>query len=89
MLTNLVLHVQLREMLTLISKQSCVDIGLNDDLFAAGILDSFGIIAFVIQLEEQFHCAIPQDLLIPQNFLSIHAIADNLNRLGVSTIPRS
>ena len=79
------LHAQLRKILADVSRQSCANIGLDDDLFSVGILDSFGIIAFVVTLEKHFHCVIPQDDLIPQNFLSVRAISDTLHRLDVLT----
>lgn len=79
---NSPLHAQLRRILSEVSRRSCTDIGLDDDLFSVGILDSFGTIEFVLVLEKHFHCAIPQDELIPQNLWSIRAISDMLYRLG-------
>lgn len=84
---NSSLCAELRKILSEVSGRPCVDIGLDDDLFAIGVLDSFGTIGFVLALEEHFYCAIPQDELIPQNLWSIRAVSDTLCRLGASTAP--
>ena len=81
---NSALHSQLRKILSDVSRRPCADIGLDDDLFSVGVLDSFGTIEFVTALERHFHCIIPQDELIPQNFWSVRSISDTLCRLDVS-----
>jgi acyl carrier protein len=85
MADNFSRYSEIRKILSTISNQSCEEIGLNSDLFAAGILDSFGIIEFVFTLEKHFHCIISQEDLIPQNFWSVQAISDTLVRLGVTS----
>jgi acyl carrier protein len=76
-------YEEIRNILTQVSGQSCENIGVEDDLFEAGILDSFGIIEFVLALEKQFHCTIAQEDLIPQNLWSIQAVSETLSKLGV------
>lgn len=85
MLDNSSRYAELRIILSDVSRRSCEDIGVDDDLFAAGVLDSFGIIEFVLTLEKHFHCAIPQDMLIPQNLWSIRAVSDTLSKVCVPT----
>ena len=84
MIDNLSYYAELRNILADISRRPCENIGLDDDLFAAGVLDSFGIIEFVMALEKHFHCAIPQDMLLPQNLWSIRAVSDTLSRVCIS-----
>jgi len=78
-------YSELCKILSDISKRSCDALNPNDDLFAIGILDSFGIIEFVVTLENHFNCTIPQVDLIPQNLWSIQAISDMLTRLAVTS----
>lgn len=85
MLDNSSRYAELRKLLSDVSGRPCENIGLEEDLFAAGILDSFGIIEFVFALEKYFNCTIPQEDLIPQNLWSIQAIAETLSKLGVSS----
>lgn len=86
MISNFSIYPELRKILSDISKRSCEALNPNDDLFAIGILDSFGIIEFVVTLEKHFNCTIPQKDLIPQNLWSIQAISDMLTRLGVTGV---
>ena len=80
---NVLLYSELRKILSDVSKRPCDELDQNDDLFEAGVLDSFGIIEFVVTLEKHFNCTIPQEDLIPQNLWSIHAIAETLFKLGI------
>ena len=79
------LYSELRKILSDISKQPCGELNPNDDLFAIGVLDSFGIVEFVVTLEKHFNCSIPQEDLIPQNLWSVHAVSETLTKLGVSS----
>jgi acyl carrier protein len=45
------------------------------NLFEAGIVDSAGLISFLCYIEKEFHISIPDEDLLPQNFVSITAIA--------------
>lgn len=75
---------ELRKILAETTNFSSENIHLNDDLFANGVLDSFGIIEFVVALEKHYDYHIPPEELIPQNLWSLQAVADMLNRLGVA-----
>ncbi len=44
------------------------------DLLASGILDSFGIVEMVVDLEEAFDVVIDVDLVTPENFRTVDAI---------------
>ncbi len=85
MINSFSTYPELRKILTGISKRSCDTLNLDEDLFAIGVLDSFGIIEFVMILEKHFNCKIPQEDLIPQNLWSIEAISNTLTRLGVGS----
>lgn len=82
---NSLLYSELCKMLSEISKQPCEELDPNDDLFAMGVLDSFGMIQFILALEKNFNCTIPQEDLIPQNIWSMQAISEMLTRLGVNS----
>lgn len=56
-------------------------IGPGDDLFAIGVLDSFGMLSFIMKLEEKFALSIANEELIPQNFWSVEATAETIRRL--------
>jgi acyl carrier protein len=43
------------------------------DLFAAGVLDSFGMLGYISALEEEFGISISNEDLIPQNLWNIVA----------------
>lgn len=48
----------------------------NDvDLFDKGIIDSAGLISFIIYIEQKFNLTIPDEDLIPEYFSSIASIA--------------
>lgn len=87
MLDKFMLYSELRKILSDISKQPCDELEPHADLFAIGVLDSFGIVEFVVTLEKHFNCAIPQEDLIPQNLWSVHAISETLTKLGVISLP--
>ena len=78
------LYSELLKIISDISKQSCGELNPNDDLFAICVLDSFGVVEFVVALEKRFNCTIPQEELIPQNLWSVHAVSETLTKLGVS-----
>lgn len=52
---------------------SSLDSGQN--LFESGIVDSAGLISFIGYVEKEFHVNVPDEDLLPQNFVSISAIA--------------
>ena len=56
---------------------------LNDEteLVASGIIDSFGIVRVIDEIEKEFKIKIPNEGLIPQNFCSISAISNFISIL--------
>ncbi len=51
------------------------------DLLASGILDSFGIVEMVVDLEEAFDVVIDVDLVTPENFRTVDAIIKLMENL--------
>ena len=56
------------------------DVKYDDDenLFNAGIIDSAGLVAFIVFIEKEFNLLIPDEELLPENFNSIKTIANYL-----------
>ena len=48
----------------------------NDDLLNDGIIDSAGLVSFVVFIEEEFDLQIPDEDLLPRNFSSLTTAAD-------------
>ena len=48
----------------------------DENLFESGILDSAGLVSLVGYVEKTFDISIPDEDLLPENFMSIKAIAD-------------
>ncbi len=57
---------KIMEVLESFNEEIVEDTGRN--LFDAEILDSFGIVELVIELEDAFHIVIDVDLVTPENF---------------------
>jgi acyl carrier protein len=55
-------------------------IGADENLFNCGILDSAGLIAFVVYLEKKFNLKIPDEDLLPENFSSLGSITGYIIR---------
>ncbi len=51
------------------------------DLLASGILDSFGIVEMVVDLEETFDVVIDVDLVTPENFRTVDSIIELMESL--------
>lgn len=51
------------------------------DLLASGILDSFGIVEMVVDLEEAFDVVIDVDLVTPENFRTVNSIIELMESL--------
>lgn len=51
------------------------------DLLASGILDSFGIVEMVVDLEEAFDIMIDVDLVTPENFRTVDSIIELMESL--------
>ena len=50
------------------------------NLFDAGIVDSAGLITFIGFMEREFGLTIPDEDLLPRNFVSVSAIAEYIRR---------
>lgn len=50
-------------------------------LIDRGLLDSFGVIALVSELEDSFSIEIEAGEMVPENFNSVEAISDMVQRL--------
>jgi acyl carrier protein len=55
-------------------------LGSAENLFDCGILDSAGLISFIVYLEKKFGLTIPDEELLPENFASLEAISSYLVR---------
>ncbi|MCX6142771.1 MAG: acyl carrier protein [Ignavibacteriales bacterium] len=53
-----------------------VNLKYDTNLFDAGIVDSAGLISFLCFIEKEFDVNIPDEDLVPENFVSIARIAD-------------
>lgn len=52
----------------------------SDNLIEEGWIDSFTIIAFLSDLEDQLGIKIPDDQVLPENFASINKIVELVER---------
>ncbi len=59
-----------------LSRNTTSDLAYGTNLFDAGIVDSAGLISFIAFIEQTFGLNIPDEDLLPENFVSIAAIAD-------------
>jgi acyl carrier protein len=59
-----------------LSRNTKVDLAYGTNLFDAGIVDSAGLISFIAFIERTFGLSVPDEDLLPENFVSITAIAD-------------
>jgi acyl carrier protein len=53
-----------------------VELGHDVNLFDAGIVDSAGLISFIAFIEIEFNIKIPDEDLLPENFISVSVIAN-------------
>ncbi|MEM9035776.1 MAG: phosphopantetheine-binding protein [Actinomycetota bacterium] len=58
-----------------------LDLDVGTDLFGAGILDSFGIIAVIGALEDEWEVLVPDEDLVPDNFWTLTALDSLVRRL--------
>ena len=56
----------------------------DDSLFELGVIDSLAVVKTIAYCEEQFEIEIPDEELIPENFVSVRAIAELIERLLAS-----
>lgn len=59
-----------------LSRNTTIDLAYTTNLFDAGIVDSAGLISFIAFIEKKFGLNIPDEDLLPENFVSITSIAD-------------
>ena len=57
------------------------DLGVDDSLLAKGLLDSLSILKTVTFCEEQFGITIPDEDVLPDNFESVKAIAQLVEKV--------
>ena len=57
------------------------DFEVSDDFIEDFLLDSFDIINFVSELQVTFDIKIDSELIVPENFNSIQAIAKMINQI--------
>ena len=57
-----------------------MDINLETDFFGVGLLDSFGMIEYLVALEKEFNIKISNDDLIPQNLWNIKASIEKVKK---------
>jgi acyl carrier protein len=75
----------IRELLADISSSGRIAaVSDTDDLFDAGIIDSFGVLQVIDKIEDKFDLNIPNDELVPQNLWSVAAIIELIKRLSAA-----
>ncbi|NUM71152.1 MAG: acyl carrier protein [Ignavibacteriaceae bacterium] len=47
----------------------------DENLFDSGIVDSAGLISFIAFIESEYNIVIPDEDLLPENFISVRVIA--------------
>lgn len=52
------------------------------DIIEGGYIDSFELMSLIVNLNDAFHIEITLDDLVPDNFNSVKAIAQMVNRLS-------
>ena len=57
-------------------RENAMELEYDKNLFDSGIADSAGLISFICYIEKEFNLNIPDEDLLPQNFVSITAIAE-------------
>lgn len=58
------------------------EIGDDTELVRSGIVESYGIVEVLFFLEEEFGVDVPDEMLTPDNFRSVAAIARCVGSLG-------
>jgi acyl carrier protein len=75
-------HDRVEERLAAYLREECLPrnsafrLEYSQNLFDAGIVISAGLISFISFIEQEFQLTVPDEDLLPQNFVSIVAIAD-------------
>ncbi len=66
------------------AKKPVADVMRSEDLFTEGLIDSFGILDLLSQLEAAFGVSVSNDDLTWQNFRSVEQIARLISSLKAS-----
>lgn len=61
-----------------IDEQSAEEIGLDENLFTSGILDSMGAMRLISHLQSKYDYTIPPTDLVPENFKTIQIMSGYL-----------
>lgn len=56
-------------------RNSGISIGMHDNLFETGTIDSAGLLHFIGFIEETFDIVVPDEDLIPEKFSTLASIA--------------
>ena len=73
--------IKIESILKQITNNKHIRIDLTDDLFALKILDSFGMLSYILKIEKQFKIQIPTSELIPQNFWTIQNTIKTIKKI--------
>lgn len=58
-----------------------VDFNTVDDMIGEGILDSLDIVTLITEINNTFDVSIPAEEVVPENFASVQALWDLIERL--------
>jgi len=72
---------KIKSILKQIISNKNIRIDTSDDLFALGILDSFGMLSYISKIEKKFKIKIPTKELIPQNFWTIENTLKTIKKI--------
>lgn len=54
--------------------------GLDKDLLASGLIDSFDVVKIVIELEDEFDISIDVDSITPESFRCVNSIIELISK---------
>ena len=57
-------------------------LGDNDSLTQSGIIDSIGLLELMDYISEKYSIEIPEEMLTPENFDSLHGITNMVTKLA-------
>ena len=66
-----------------ISSDPTEEIGIDEDLFAGGIVDSIGMIKLIAYLQEQFHVIVSSEEMTVENFMTVQHMVNFLSEKQV------
>ncbi len=65
----------------LLSGQVDIDLSPEEDLLGSGLIDSLGMIQLLAFIEEKFEVKVPPQDMTIENFMTVEAIGNYLERL--------